>query len=136
MFYDLFTGYTELKAETLGSSCFINDGKGNFKISDLPDELQLSPLFAFQHIRNTNAYVAGGNFFGVIPYEGRYDAASLTYFETDRANKTGCKIQQSTLLDNKGEVRDMKWLQTKNGDILVVARNNEALSFYMYKDQN
>ena len=31
MFYDLFKDYVELKAETLSSCCFINDGKGNFK---------------------------------------------------------------------------------------------------------
>jgi hypothetical protein len=31
MFYDLFKDYTELKAETLGSACFINDGKGTLK---------------------------------------------------------------------------------------------------------
>ena len=46
MFYDLFKDYIELKAETLGSSCFINDGKGNFK-KDLPDDLQLAPVFSF-----------------------------------------------------------------------------------------
>ena len=31
MFYDLFKDYIELKAETLSSSCFLNDGKGNFR---------------------------------------------------------------------------------------------------------
>ena len=46
MFYDLFKDYKELKAETLSSSCFINDGKGNFTRKDLPDELQLSTLFS------------------------------------------------------------------------------------------
>jgi len=30
MFYDLFNNYRELKAETLASACFINDGKGSF----------------------------------------------------------------------------------------------------------
>ena len=47
MFGDLFKDYKELKAETLSSSCFLNDGKGNFKRRDLPDELQLAPIFAF-----------------------------------------------------------------------------------------
>ena len=47
MFYDLFKDNTELKAEILGSSCFINDGKGNFKRMDLPAELQFAPVFSF-----------------------------------------------------------------------------------------
>ena len=34
MFYDLFNNYRMLQAETLSSSCFINDGKGNFKRVD------------------------------------------------------------------------------------------------------
>ena len=55
MFYDLFKDYKELKAETLGSSCFINDGKGNFKRTDLPDELQLAPVFSFTTFQHANA---------------------------------------------------------------------------------
>ena len=46
--YNLFEGYKELKAETLGSTCFINDGKGGFTAQVLPDELQLAPLFSLQ----------------------------------------------------------------------------------------
>ena len=82
MFYDLFKDYTELKAEILGSSCFINDGKGNFKRIDLPDELQLAPVFSFHLLTviRQDSYMAAGNFYGVIPYEGRYDALQPTYF--------------------------------------------------------
>lgn len=129
MFYDLFKDYKELQAETLSSSYFINDGKGNFTRKDLPQELQLTPLFTFQ--RSGNSFFAGGNFFGVIPYEGRYDASSLLYFNTD--NK-GAFDQQKTL-DIKGEVRDMEWLRTaKHGNILVAAKNNEGLMFYGFKN--
>ena len=46
-FYDLFKDYLELKAETLGSSSFINDGKGNFNMQELPDAVQTAPVFAF-----------------------------------------------------------------------------------------
>ena len=38
---------SRLKAETLGSCCFMNDGKGNFRKMELPDELQMAPVFAF-----------------------------------------------------------------------------------------
>jgi hypothetical protein len=79
IFYDLFKDYTELKAETLSSSCFINDGKGNFKRVDLPDDVQLSPVFSFAPLSG-NMYMATGNFYGVLPYEGRYDALPPTMF--------------------------------------------------------
>ncbi|GAC1585778.1 MAG: VCBS repeat-containing protein [Ginsengibacter sp.] len=127
MFYDLFKDYLELKAETLGSSAFINDGKGNFVQHQLPSSLQLSPLFSFQRLENSSSFFAGGNFFGVIPYEGRYDASSLLYFSTDNKGE----IPYSKVLDTKGEIRDLKWLSTlKYGKVLVAAKNNDSLAFY------
>ena len=66
MFYDLFKDYKELQAEVLGSSCFLNDGKGNFKRMDLPPELQLSPIFTFVPLQDSGKYLAAGNFYGVI----------------------------------------------------------------------
>lgn len=131
IFYDLFKGYTELKAETLGSACFINDGKGNFKKQDLPDELQLAPVMAFAPIENNNgrSFIAGGNFYGVIPYEGRYDASLPTVFSYD--NKTAVFGILSNIPSFNGEVRDIKWLRVAGGGkIMVVARNNQPLRFY------
>jgi hypothetical protein len=126
MFYDLLKNYTELKAETLGSACFLNDGKGNFKQTDLPDDLQLAPVFAFASA-DKNKFITGGNFYGTIPYEGKYDALCPTVF-----SYTKNKFNTETILpDVKGEVRDMKWLNTINGEkLLVVARNNDSLLFY------
>ena len=81
MFYDLFKDYTELKAETLSSSCFINDGKGHFTRMDLPEELQLAPVMSFASYDNqTKTFLAAGNFYGVTPYEGRYDALLPGFF--------------------------------------------------------
>ena len=177
MFFDLFKDYTELKAETLGSSAFINDGKGNFTRRELPEELQLSPIFAFQPLWKEKAvegqgsqvpasqtqapqalrrsFLTGGNFSGVLPYEGGYDAASLQLFTmgggpgpasgVDRPGPGGSgagvsgpgasdKLAGKTrLLDTKGEIRDLKGLHTaKYGDILVAARNNNSLLFLGY----
>jgi len=126
MFYDLFKNYTELKAETLGSACFINDGKGNFKKIDLPDDVQQAPVFAFASLAE-NDFIAGGNFYGTIPYEGKYDALCPTIFSY---NKDQFAVS-SVLPDVKGEVRDIKWLNTTNGEkLLIVARNNDSLLFY------
>ncbi len=130
MFYDLFKDYTELQAETLSSSCFINDGKGKFNRIDLPEKLQTAPIMTFAAINN-NSFIAAGNFYGVIPYEGRYDALSPTQFifnKKENAFTTGFTLP---LFD--GEVRDMKWLRGagKNKEIMIV-RNNKIPGFYSY----
>jgi hypothetical protein len=126
IFYDLFKDYTELKAETLSSSCFINDGKGNFKRVDLPDDAQLSPVFSFASL-SENSYMAAGNFYGVLPYEGRYDALPPTMFSLNK-NRDGFNTAAELPAIN-GEARDAKWLNYKGGKILIIARNNDDLIF-------
>jgi enediyne biosynthesis protein E4 len=134
IFYDLFKDYTELTAETLSSSCFINDGKGNFKKMDLPNGLQLAPVMSFARLNNSSSYFAAGNFYGVTPYEGRYDALQPTLFSFDK--KSSAFGVQSTLPDFNGEVRDAKWINYADGSkVLVVARNNGPLSFLKLKVQ-
>ncbi len=130
LFGDMFKDYTELKAETLSSSCFINDGKGNFTRKDLPDELQLAPIFSFASLPEESAltYIAAGNFYGVLPYEGRYDAMNPTIFNYDK--KSGQFSPLSELPSIDGEFRDAKWINYSGGKkILVLARNNGQLVF-------
>ncbi len=135
MFYDLFNNYIDLKAETLGSSCFINDGKGNFTRMDLPGDVQQAPVFSFTQLPGNDDsvnYLAGGNFYGTRPYEGRYDALCPTLFSYEKNNARFS--QRAILPDVHGEIRDLKWLHTaKYGDMLVAARNNDSLLFFQYK---
>src|SRR5688572_14255712 len=128
MFYDLFKDYKELQAEVLASSCFLNDGKGNFKRMDLPAELQLAPIFTFAPFGNSNNYLAAGNFYGVIPYEGRYDALQPTSFSY---NKNNTSFHYDSLLASfTGEARDAKWINYAGGSkVLIIARNNQPLIF-------
>jgi hypothetical protein len=129
VFYDLFKDYKELKAEVLASSCFINDGKGNFKRMDLPQELQFAPIFSFTPFDNkTNNYLAAGNFYNVIPYEGRYDALQPTFFSYNK--KQGTFQYDSELASFTGQARDAKWINyAGGGKILIIARNNQPLIF-------
>jgi hypothetical protein len=130
LFGDLFKDYTELKAETLSSSYFLNDGKGNFIRKNLPDELQLSPIFAFASCSadSANSYIGVGNFYGVMPYEGRYDAMMPTIFSY--GNKTKEFNLQSTMPFVDGEMRDAKWINCAGGKkMLIIARNDDQLIF-------
>jgi hypothetical protein len=132
---DVFYGWIDtvkpVMAERLANALCLGDGKGNFSVSNLPADLQLAPVMTFQKLKqgNNNIYLAGGNFFDVIPYEGRYDAQPLALFSI-RSN-TPQYIHQPGLLAVKGQVRDAKWMRIAGkGDVLVVARNKEGLLFY------
>ncbi len=123
-----------MRAERLGSAVCYGDGKGAFSINDLPAELQLAPVFSFQKIPGTtgneNTYISGGNFFDVIPYEGRYDAQPLALFSVSKAGKFHVP-RQPQLAGLKGQVRDVKWLQSGTKPaIMIVARNNDSLTFF------
>jgi hypothetical protein len=94
---------------------------------DLPDALQLAPVLAFASLNDSNKYFAAGNFYGVLPYEGKYDALQPTCFSFN--NKTGKFNFQSILSSVNGEVRDAKWINYTGTKVLVVARNNDQLIF-------
>ena len=108
---------------------FINDGKGNFIRQDLPSELQLAPVMAFAPALAKNQFIGGGNFYGVIPYEGRYDALLPTLFSVDGS------LNKHLLPGIDGEIRDMKWINVGNGKkILALARNNQEIVFLKPND--
>ena len=132
---DVFYGWIDtvhpVVAERLGSAICYGDGKGEFTINDLTVELQLAPIFSFQKIKRNNSgestWLAGGNFFDIIPYEGRYDAQALALFNINKQNHVTW-LPQSNLSEVEGQVRDIKWLGTgSNGKVLMIARNNDSL---------
>ncbi|WP_051408480.1 MULTISPECIES: FG-GAP-like repeat-containing protein [Sediminibacterium] len=131
MFYDLFKDYQELKVETLSTSYFINDTKGGFIQHSLPKQLQLAPVFSFTSLSNGKLplYLACGNFYGVIPYEGQYDGLYPTAFSIDKQLVSVSK--ENSFNELVGEFRDAKWIMGKDGKkILVISRNNNSLLFF------
>jgi hypothetical protein len=136
---DVFYGWIDstkpVIAERFGSAIFFNDGKGGFTPQDLPANLQLAPIFTFQKLISAGGerrYIAGGNFFDVIPYEGRYDAQSLAVFGV-RNDKAVKYYPQPALAAVRGQLRDLKWLRSAGEkNILMASRNNDSLLFYQY----
>ncbi len=131
VFYGWIDSIKPYMAERLASAVCYGDGKGNFTMNNLPAMQQLSPIFSFAHIAGDAAtistYLCGGNFFDVIPYEGRYDAQSLSVFSIDH-KKNMYAVKQPELAAIKGQIRDIKWIHTSNRDsIMIAARNNDNL---------
>lgn len=123
----------KLSAKTL-SSLLIKNNKGRLSLSPLPAPVQWSPVFSFAtgdfNKDGKTDILAAGNFYGVTPYEGRYDASYGTVL-LSKANafKPLSPLQSGLLLD--GEIRDIKKLRTANNkDLYLVARNNNTLLLY------
>jgi len=123
LFGSQLDGARQLRADRLGSAVFFNNGKGGFVIKEMPEEMQLAPLFCFVGL--DGGWLAGGNFYGVQPYEGRYDAMDPSVFGYDKR-----LVFDRSLPGIGGECRDAKWVRVGDGKrLLVLARNNEGLVF-------
>lgn len=113
-----------------------NTGKKKFKIHTLPFEAQVSRIFVF-HIEDVDQdgnldVLLGGNFYGVSTYQGRYDASyGLLLKGNGKGNfKPVLPTENGFLLE--GEVRKIKSLKTKEGELLLVARNNQPIQIFRH----
>lgn len=114
----------KLQAKELNSSVLLNDG-GSLRLESLPAFLQAAPIFAFARLSDENRqahFIAGGNFFEVPPYEGRYDALLPTRF----AFRNG-KVVFEGCFELSGPVRDIAPIMIGATNAMLIARNNEQL---------
>ncbi len=121
-----------LEADTFASVIALNRGDGTFELHSLPIEAQFAPIYAslagdFDGDGQVDLVVAG-NFYGVTPIEGRYDASYGLFLRGDgRGGFTAVDMEQSGLAID-GQVRHMAFLKRANGDrLIVVARNDDRL---------
>ncbi|MEK6476287.1 VCBS repeat-containing protein [Catalinimonas sp. 4WD22] len=127
------------KVHHLQSSVVINNGDGSYSLYNLPEEVQFSPIYAiaaddFDQDMETD-YVMAGNFSGVKPEEGRYDANTGLMLKAEdgqllvvKGNKSGLHID--------GEVRKMEVAKTiGNKKLLIVAKNNDLPEIYEYQGE-
>ena len=126
---------TKLSVEETRSCVFMNDGKGHFVKEPLPLHAQLSPVFATL-VADLNGdgikdIFLGGNFYGLKPQTGRFDASyGVTLLGTRGQGYNYIPPTQSGIF-LRGEVRDAALFQLKGGGFLLgVARNNESLQFF------
>jgi enediyne biosynthesis protein E4 len=138
VFYGYVDKVTPLTCEKLASVICYGDGKGGFEMVDLPDALQRAPIFSFSRVETSRTkqplWIAGGNFFDVIPYEGKYDAQALSLFQF--MGRGAVIFPDTTVLSFKGQVRDIKTIKTNTGRLFIaVAANNSPLEFLTPNNQ-
>lgn len=136
---DIFTegaleGGTHRQANMLYSIVAENQGNGVFRIRLLPNAAQIAPVFAilsgdFDTDGNTDLLL-GGNFYGLKPLRGRYDASYGTLLHrvvsSDslrwRSNELGPILS--------GQIRKLLPIRMADGtSAIVAARNDLPLQF-------
>ncbi|MGI9180856.1 MAG: FG-GAP-like repeat-containing protein [Longimicrobiaceae bacterium] len=118
------------EARTLSSAVARNNGDGTFRIENLPSEAQFGPVYSilvddFSGDGATDLLLAG-NFYGVTPVRGRYDANPGTLLRGDgRGGFTALDwTELGVTLD--GQVRALRPLRTARGVAILVARNDDT----------
>jgi len=126
---------TVLSVQQTQSCVFINDGKGNFTMQPLPVMAQLSPVFTIA-VSDLNRdgisdLFLAGNFFGLKPQTGRFDASYGTTLLGTKRGEYQLANPATSGLFAKGEIRDVKMVVTRSKDsLLVVARNTASLLIF------
>ena len=121
----------EKQVFTFSSVVLENRREEGFVISELPVTAQMFPVFAFcfdDLDRDGNVdLVIGGNWYGVQPYFGRYDAGYGLVLQGD-GEVAGMASAKGLSLNIKGEVRDIQKIRTVGGDhLFMFGLNNDSL---------
>lgn len=128
------------KTFNYASSCIaINNGNGNFTVRKMPTRMQLSSVNAMvcADINNDKAVdiIAGGNLSCFLPQFERLDASTGDLLINDgRGNFTWEGSNQSGIMQ-RGDVKDIKWVQNKNGKYLLVVQNDNYPVLYKVNDK-
>jgi len=127
-----------LTHEATELSSFIAYSNGSeFEIEVLPEEIQWSSIYAIES-NDVNGdgkldLILGGNLYGVRPEMGRYDASYGDVLLQGDHNSWEVMEHAKSGLSIKGEVRQMKLINSEQGEVLVVARNNDKALVYSKK---
>jgi enediyne biosynthesis protein E4 len=122
---------TILEARNFATSIALNRG-GRFTLQPLPAEAQFAPVYAtlsddFDGDGRTDLMLAG-NFSGVTPVRGSYDASRGLLLRGSGDGRFVAVDWRDSRLDIPGEVRDLRTLRHAGGGRLIaVARNDSTL---------
>jgi hypothetical protein len=121
------------EAYAFASALALNNGDGTFVVRPLPVEAQFAPIHAilpgdYDGDGHTDL-VVGGNFHGVTPERGRYDASYGLLLRGDGTGAFEAVDMEASGLIIDGQVRDLAVLHCAEGErLIVVARNDDTLA--------
>jgi hypothetical protein len=118
------------EAQTFASAVALNNGSGRFDLTPMPAEAQFAPIYAsladdFDGDGHTDLLVAG-NFHGVPPIRGRYDASyGLLMRGSGDGRFAAVDMDESGVMIER-EVRAMALLRGAGGDRLLAVAHNDG----------
>lgn len=125
---------TQLTVQQTQSCIFYNDGKGNFTMKALPLRAQITSVFGIlvSDLNNdgTQDLFLGGNFYGLKPEIGRLDASYGVTLLGNKNHTFSYLPPSESGLFVRGEVRDIEGINTRQGNYILVARNNDSLQIF------
>jgi hypothetical protein len=135
---EVFTDQTLQKAKrfevNILASGFLRNNNNSFTFTAFPEMLQTAPITAFEKFdffgNGSESVLAGGNYFGVIPFHGRYDSFSGALIESEHkislSNRYGLDMTMRS-------VRHLKVIQHNDQPYLLVIINNDDAAIYEIK---
>lgn len=127
---ELLKKATVFEVNTLTSG-FLRNTENTFIFEPFPSELQTAPIKAFVKYDfdgdGRESVLAGGNYFGVIPFHGRFDSFSGAMIDSETeitlGNQLGLEMEHKS-------VRHLKIIEQNNQPYLLIVYNNEAAQIY------
>lgn len=129
---------TVLKYTMPYSSILMNQGKDGFRLTPLPLEAQVSPVYGIE-IADINHdgradIILGGNLFSVKPEVGRYDALMGLVLVGDGKGNFNPMPSWESGISIQGEVRQISFIKNKSKRLLAIIRNNDSIILYKVKE--
>ncbi len=126
----------KLEAYDMLTTLFLNNGKNGFAIKPLPTEAQFAPVYGIAVADfdrdGKQDILLGGNFYQSKPEAGIYDGSYGLFL---KGNGTGSFIAEPIAESNffiKGAIRDIQYIKTGKGNLVLISRNNEKLKVMEY----
>ncbi|MDC7994254.1 VCBS repeat-containing protein [Altibacter sp. HG106] len=109
------------------ASGYLRNDNGRFSWHPLEGPLQIAPLTAFASVSEKEYLLAGGNYFGVIPFHGRFDSFSGSVIHSEKEHRPA--FQYGIDFYQKS-VRHLRTLMIDQKEHLLVVYNNETSALY------
>jgi len=128
------TDFIQKEITELASVVYINEGNGSYKKQELPKQVQTSPLLT-SLIYDLNSdgildLITAGNFYGVKPLLGQYDAGvgTVVLSKKNASFQTVPNKTHGLFLDK--EIRNMAVISVGIKDVLVATVNHGTTVFF------
>ena len=118
-----------LRVDLLETTLWMNQGKGGFTQASLPMEIQSSPVYSIELLKDSqdqSYLVFGGNQSRIKPEMGSQMGSYGWVLKAEKNDKWNLLLPEESGLFVPGEIRSMLQIQSGQNSKLITIRNNET----------